>query len=254
MKIGFGLDLAGFSNHKGTVLSSIRAERDLAHVNILRSSPFGTKLNGSFEDRIKRESLSLSELLRIGKVAVDVPIALQGLPEVKATESWQLTLRPVDKKLKGLPPLASLLGSCVARFKALLSDEHLGQLGKRLYETYPKASLVKIFGEKSPTIKSYKLADIRKRAVVEEARLRLARDLKITCSEALSHDELDSIICAMTSIATDDEILSENEYKLSAGFELPTGYRILRSNPFAEIRVSRVMYNEGLAMLSGISP
>jgi predicted nuclease with RNAse H fold len=253
VNIGFGLDLAGLSNHRGTVLASIRAEGELADVNILQSSPFGTKMSGSFEDRLKRESLALSDLLRIGKVSVDVPIALQGLPDVEAKEAWQLTLRPVDKKLKALPPLASLLGACVARFKAILTKEHLGQLGKRLFETYPKASFVEIFGKNSEAVKFYKLASAKKRVIAENARLALTRDLKIIGGETLSHNELDAVICAMASIATDDEIVSEGGYDLPIGFEVPTGYRILRSNPFKEIKVSRVLYDVGLKEFDGHS-
>ena len=246
MTIGFGLDLAGFTNDKSTVLVGLRSNRDIAEAMILQKSPFGVKLKGAFADRLRDESVALERLLKIGNVAVDVPIALQGLPRLDALEPWQLTRRPVDKVLDGLPPLASWLGACVARFAAIIKEECLSLLGTRLFETYPAASLKKMF-EGVKCVEEYKLTKKEKREIAKLARQEMSQRLNIKCYEQpLSHDELDAVICAITAVAPTNNLLPLSQYNLPRHAELPAGYRILRLNPFTEIRVARRPYHEGL--------
>lgn len=243
MKVGFGLDLAGFSNHRGTVLAEIEVEDSQARVILLTKSPFSRRLNyGNFVSRLRDETVALKALIEIGPIAVDVPIDLQGLPLEHVVEPWELTKRPVDKVLDGLPPLASWLGACVARFAAIMpSDLRQKELGVRIFETYPAASLQRLFGKNDSDVTRYKLADKKKVEVAAGARRRLFERLGVECDgPALNHDELDATICALAAIATPDQLMTEKEYGLPGRKALPTGYRVLnKAGPFEHIRVSR---------------
>lgn len=46
---GFGLDLAGFSNRRGTVLATIQAEKNRAEVILSAESPFSKRLGDGSE-------------------------------------------------------------------------------------------------------------------------------------------------------------------------------------------------------------
>jgi len=242
--IGFGLDLAGFSRPSGTVLVELRSNGLHAKAAILQDSPFSSRSRGAFADRLKAENDTLAKLLKLGNVAVDVPIELQGLPLSDAIEQWQLTLRPVDRALGGLPPLASWLGACVARFGAIIRESQ-NLLGIRLFETYPAASLEKLFGQIS-CVQNYKLANKEKKETAISARKELAEKLNIQCETPLSHDELDAIICAMTAVAPTDTLLPLSQYELPEQSELAAGFRLLKKNPFSKIRVARCAYREAL--------
>jgi hypothetical protein len=247
VRIGFGLDLAGFSNHHGTVLARIRAEEREAEVNLLTQSPFGERLNGNFAERLKNETIALKRLVEIGPIAVDVPIDLQGLPVHEVNEPWELTKRPVDEAFDGLAPLASWLGACVARFAAIMPKEfRQTELGIRIFETYPAASLQQLFGKNDPDVNQYKLADKRKAQIAADARLRLCQRLRIEGDDpVLSHDELDAVLCAIAAAGTPNQLLAEKEFCLGGSKELPIGYRVLnKSIPFERIRLSRKSFEK----------
>lgn len=245
---GFGLDLAGFSNPRGTVLAAIKREKNEANVILLGESPFSTRLGDDrFEKRLESEIAILKNLLEIGPIAVDVPIDLQGLPLKQVTEPWQLTKRPVDEAFGGLPPLASWLGACVARFAAIIPcDLKEKELGVRLFETYPAACLRQRFGENCSDVKHYKLADRKKAEVASGARRRLCKGLNIKCVRPeLSHDELDAIICALAAVASVDEIVAEDEYNRKKAQPIPIGYRLLnKKDQFERIIISRECFRE----------
>jgi Protein of unknown function (DUF429) len=248
VSVGFGLDLAGFSNYRGTVLAAIQAEENKADVVLLAESPFSRRLgDGSFAERLEAETATLKRLLEIGPIAVDVPIDLQGLPLKHAVEAWELTKRPVDDSFDGLAPLASWLGACVARFAAILpSDLKEKELGTRLFETYPAASLRQKFGKSDPDVTQYKLADKKKAQIATDARQRLSRRLGIECNgPGLNHDELDAVVCALAAIATPDQLLPEREYCLRGSRVLPAGYRLLnKTNPFCLIKIYRKPFDK----------
>jgi Protein of unknown function (DUF429) len=219
----------------------IEAEESKANAVLLTDSPFSRRLgDGDFADRLRNETITLKGLIEIGPIAVDVPIDLQRLPLQHVVQPWELTKRPVDEVFDGLPPLASWLGACVARFSAILpSDLRQKELGTRIFETYPGASLRRLFGRNDSDVMQYKLADRKKAHVAAAARQRLCQRLKIECKEpGLNHDELDSVICALTAVATADQLLKEKEFELSEGRTVPTGYRILnKAAPFERISI-----------------
>jgi hypothetical protein len=94
-------------------------------------------------DAVEAEALALKQCLGLGRVAGDVPIDLQNLlvPD-QAVAIWELTRRPIDKKLNAMPPLADRIGAPVARFSAIMraGDFH-DRLGEDLFETYPAENL-----------------------------------------------------------------------------------------------------------------
>ncbi len=175
---GFGCDLSGYARKGGTVLAKAAALRGQVCVDLLscdllrhgrgRGEPFGPW----FEE----QRCLLRRCLEIGRLAVDIPIDLQGLPG-PATPAyvWQLTLRPIDLALHAISPLADRIGSPVARFLHLAAPFlEQGQLSAGLVETYPAGS----------------------RLLLQEAHEALTLD---TGELILSPDESDAALCAITA-------------------------------------------------------
>lgn len=189
--IGFGLDLSGYSTG-GTALAAVRISGETAAAVILRGSAFSRYRHGADDARgaLAEEREALSKCLTQGPLAVDVPIDLQGLPAPHGLRFiWELTKRPVDYAFAAMAPLADRLGACVARFGALLAAGDLqSELGRRLFETYPAATLA-LLGAPN---KRYK--GIVGRGRCNEIAKRLGFD---DCD--LPDHELDAIICAVTA-------------------------------------------------------
>ena len=142
------------------------------------------------------------------------------------TYNWELTLRPVDRAFQALPPLASFLGHCVARFQC-----HFRALQDHaLLETYPAGSRERCGDE------------------VREPFSRL--------DGRFSNDERDAALCALVTVAKDDEVLQGDELnlairdKLSAVseglYEAPKNYLLLRRMP-RPIRFDRMPFDTWLA-------
>jgi hypothetical protein len=159
---------------------------------------------------------------------VDVPIDLQGLPNVeKPTKLWHLTKRQVDWDQQALAPLADRLGAAVARFAYLHRQLKVlpggDPLGKKLFETYPAASLRNLWpaavgqisaGEEQ-TLLSYKRLLIkwsvdRWTSTSEEGKGLVAvahlLHLRVAAPDVpleLDDDEVDAIVCALTAMVSD---------------------------------------------------
>jgi hypothetical protein len=249
VRTGSGIDLAGYGKKGGTILAAIRSKNSSADVGIITDTAFAKSLRGAsdLEAQLEEESAELSRLLTFGAVAVDVPIHLQDLPSLNnITRVWELTRRPIDRAFSGLAPLADKLGYCVARFRKLVASKPQFKIGERLFETYPAASLDLCqiprkgykAGEESPAV-----------------RLAITKELRIL-GPPLTHDELDAVICAITSIVDGDYLLEGGDLreemlkrlKREASdnrHQVPDGYRLLRrKEPFSSIRVKRCTANE----------
>ncbi len=139
---GFGLDLSGYGRAGGTVLAKAAAQRDRLCVDLLCCDLLRHRRDGDapFGPWFEEQRCLLRRCLETGPLAVDIPIDLQGLP-TPATPAfvWSLRLRPVDRALRAIAPLADRLGSPVARFLHLAAP-FLEQLGAGLMETYPAGS------------------------------------------------------------------------------------------------------------------
>jgi hypothetical protein len=233
VRIGFGLDLAGYTTNK-TTLSVIEANGKNACVTLLTGTVFSLShaSNLPLEPIVDEESEILRICLTRGRVAVDVPIDLQGLLSHELPQQiWGLTCRPIDKKLGALRALADRLGSAVARFKAImLVGEFEGSLGNRLFETYPAASL-KATGCDARNYKNDS-------EVGRERRNQICNSLRFTNCSDLNDDDIDSVICAMTALKLDKKPpLPRNK--------MPRGYRLLqRPFPFEKVTVKRSDFSE----------
>jgi hypothetical protein len=237
--IGFGLDLSGYSTGRSQLVAAVLTGSDCELV-LLKSSPFSIVLKGS--DRIggaaDKQADCLRRMLAIGNVAVDVPIDLQRLGEDAAEFAWALTYRPIDKLLGALPPLADRIGSPMARFRHVLAKGRLfDQLGSRLLETYPAASLKRL----GCPYRGYK----GEKPTCVALRSRIAQTFRVEGC-AWNDDELDAAICALTAVShpngtiDGDTVLGqfgdEVHRKLGAAVvHAPKGFVLLNQLPDARI-------------------
>jgi hypothetical protein len=229
--IGFGLDLSGYTTNK-TSLAAIVASGEVAEAVLLRCSAFSTRRTSDMpvRDAVEAEAVVLDQCLSIGPVAVDIPIDLQNLlvPE-QAEAIWELTRRPVDKKLNAMPPLADRIGAPVARFSAIMRVGNFGhRLGIDLFETYPAESLrrLEFFG-------NYKAQGSDRMAERDAAMESLCRYLALD-GNCRSDDDLDAIICGIAAVAPTEALAPAEELGLDQRM-LPNGFRILKRNPFRNI-------------------
>lgn len=267
-QISFGLDLAGYSSG-GSALA--KAETDdpegIIDITLFQRSAFAACVTGKMllSEVNKAELEELRFILNHGILVVDVCIDLQGLPNSPNPERiWQLTRRPVDRAFDALPPLADKIGAYVARMQRLMAG--LGKedlLGKRLFETYPAASLTMLQLEN----KKYKgiaksqegtWVGIPSKDKVGCARNnRLASHLNWLAWSAeegftITHDDFDASLCALAGIARPPHRLELNELKQEIAARLlnkrvigtsavvdldpPSGYILLQSK-FGNVRL-----------------
>jgi hypothetical protein len=225
--IGFGLDLSGFSTNR-TSLAAVVTHGEAAEAVLLRKSAFcgARDTNLLLREIVKAEAQDLRRCLDVGPVAVDIPIDLQNLlvPE-RAEVIWELTRRPIDKKLNAMPPLADRIGSPVARFAAIMREGNFAnRLGKDLFETYPSENLRRLRSAAT---------DFERRASRRDARQDFCRALAIEVSQA-NEDDLDAVLCALAAVAPEDSLVTEDEFQLDRG-RTPKGFRILKRIPFSRV-------------------
>src|SRR5205814_10509580 len=112
--IGFGIDLAGYTTGK-TCFATARWRGESVEATIFSNSVFSTNVRHQTTEPIApalvKEVETLRRCLAVGSVAVDVPIDLQDLlaPQ-RASQIWELTLRPIDQVLGAMRPLADRIG------------------------------------------------------------------------------------------------------------------------------------------------
>ena len=228
MITGFGIDFSGYTS-RGTSLAAIEVTGATATATLLRGSAMSaTRDTGdALREIVEAEASVLRRCLAVGPVAVDIPIDLQQLSDVGQAEFiWQLTSRPVDRAVGGLPPLASLIGAPVARFGAILRYAQLDDaLKKNLLETYPAAILQKL-GIRGGLYKTRGADKAKERA---EARGALCDDLRIGGHLESDHD-IDAVICAVAAVAPEDHLWKAEDYNIEVG-QLPVGYRLFKKIP-----------------------
>jgi hypothetical protein len=237
--IGFGLDLAGYTTKK-TSLAAIEFQEKCAKVVLLRHSAFARKraTTSAFESVVREEAGDLERCIRLGPVAVHIPIDLQGLPYVtKPKEIWELTKRPIDKKLHAMAPLADRIGAPVVRFAAIVNHVKFGgALGENLFETYPTA----IWEKLGIVTGAYKSRQKEKAKARVEACGTLCEKLQIE-PYLKNDDDIDAIICAVTAVAPEDHLCTVEDCGVD---HLPRGFRLLKKNPFEKIRVNEANFSE----------
>ena len=237
--IGFGIDLAGYTTNK-TSLAAISSSGKHAEVVLLRNSAFGYKraTSSPLARAVMEEGRDLQRCLSLGPVAIDIPIDLQGLPNPAApVEIWELTKRPIDKRLGAMSPFADRIGAPVVRFAALKNHlDFAGVLGSNLFETYPTATWEKL-GIVAGAYKARRKEQDKKRA---EACVSLCTCLRIE-STLQNDDDIDAIICAITAVAPRDHLCAAEEYGID---RVPQGFRLLKTNPFERISVAEADFGK----------
>jgi hypothetical protein len=235
--IGFGIDLAGYTTGK-TSLAVIEIKGRRAKATLLRGSALSVKRESgaALRDILRQEAAVLRRCLAIGPVAVDIPIDLQDLTRPDRAEYiWQLTLRPVDRALGAMPPLADRIGAPAARFAAIMREGRLaGLLGNRLFEAYPAGTLEAL----EMKVKRYKGAS----GVV--ALSSLCEILRIE-PHVDSDDDVDAIICAITAAAPAAAVHDAAALKVRG--QLPKGFRIPKSLSFERIEAVEARFDTWMA-------
>ncbi len=239
--IGFGLDLAGYTQKKSS-LAAIATQGTTAHVTLLRGSAFSQKraTASNFNTTVDEEAKDVQRCMSLGPLSVDIPIDFQGLPfPLNATELWQLTLRPIDKLLRAMPPFADRIGAPAARFAAIVRHARLeSALGDRLFETYPTAIWQKL--DIVPGL--YKARG--KERIKEQRAACSALCQRLSIAPPLyNDDDIDALICAVTSVAPAIDLWGPDDYKIKSA-DLPRGFRLLKRNPFKEIRQTAAEFSE----------
>jgi len=231
---GFGIDLSGYTTGT-TALAVLQITGRSCVATVLRRSPLSRKRKGADYSTaaLKSDVAVLNQCLRLGKVAVDIPIDLQGLPTpADTTRIWRLTRRPVDRALKAMPPFADRIGAPVARFSAVMRLGKLkAKLGQRLFETYPSASFKKVRELKNSVKKV-----TRAKARDEFCRRSNINRKKCCGKKGITDDEIDAIICALAAVAPNKFFHRPADYPHLEG-KLPRGFRILKKSPVSRITV-----------------
>ena len=212
-------------HHGKNSFAVIKIDGGRATATLLRGSALSAKheSHSLLKDILKQEVAVLRRCLKVGPVAVDIPIDLQGLPFPNApNELWELTKRPIDKKLRAMAPFADRIGAPVVRFAAMRRHpEFSGLLGQDLFETYPAAIWQKL-GIVAGDYKS------QQREKAEAACAALCKRLKIEPS-LINDDDIDAIICAVTAVAPEDHLCNVEDYGINS---IPCGFRLIRQYPF----------------------
>lgn len=225
--IGFGIDLAGYPTGK-TSLAAVKIEGRIVKATLLRDSALSVKRQSSdaLAEILPQEVEVLRRCLKMGSVAVDIPIDLQGLPNPKrAVYLWELTRRPIEKAVNAMPPFADRIGSPVARFAAIMQEDKFGPLlGERLFEAYPAG-----------TLKMLKIAAGRyKGKDGAEALISLCKTLKIEPPVSSDHD-IDAIISAITAASPAYAMFNTDDFQVRE--LLPKGFRIPNNLSFDRIEM-----------------
>jgi predicted RNase H-like nuclease len=236
--IGFGIDLAGYATGK-TSVAVVEIDGRTASVTLLRGSSLSKKRKGSEElkDVLAEDVKVLKRCLALGRVAVDIPIDLQGLPNPKKPNwIWALTRRPIDKAVNAMPPFADRIGAPVVRFAAIMRRGNLGKLlGKTLFEAYPAVTLrmLRIRAGK------YKGANSMK------ALTRLCKTLGIK-PRVKNDDDIDAIICAITAVTPARQLHKAKAFKVQG--PMPRGFRIPKTLAFDKISVTTSNFDKWMSV------
>jgi len=243
MYIAAGIDASGYSQGK-SALAVARRFTDHVTVIVCEETPFSQKHTGDqpLARIVEQERTFMQLCSQYGRVLVDIPLDLQGLPNPPALIfTWQLTRRPVDYALRGMPPLADRIGAAVARFQHLLAGLPDLQLGRHLFETYP-ALILDLLGLPSTRYKGQPITYQDGRWQGGERLSQLAHDLYFSAGDGiqLTDDEFDAVLCALSGIAADAQRLEGDKLreiinvklaeKLSlpaANYDAPQGYSVL---------------------------
>ena len=270
----FGLDPSGYSGGR-SVLARLDVVGDTINATIFEIDVLKAKIKGDalIDDIAEAEAQLLHECLCIGPLAIDIPIDLQGLPNVTNPKYvWQLTMRPVDYALGAMPPLADRIGAPVARMQNVL--RRLKCLPPTPYgppiETYPAASL-KLMGLPST---GYKNSEAARRdgcwADQEQGEAKrstlplILTKLSVEAVDPIRDDDLDAILCGLSMIGSvgrmagkeleamiSDQLRKKGVRALPTGQVVPTGFALVTKREFSRIVVRRRHLSSPKGLIEG---
>ena len=242
-----GIDIAGYSTGKTGVSAMRRIDSDAIEAYLVRESPFSRKAKG--QDRLSAiadlEIEFVGELIKCARVYLDVPIDLQFLVSESSPEYvWELTKRPVDLVFGGLPPLADKIGSPVFRVRNILR-EFWNEVGVRVFESYPAASIKLVTGEKH----SYKNSVIKLGDEADPTNQGLAAlirrfSIQSAASFDFSDDDLDALVCALCGVVPSEHLLYESSLDDYLRRNLPSIPRYARSGDVSLAPAGYVLLTE----------
>lgn len=254
----YGLDLAGFAGSRSRLARASHGGDGQIEVRIYRTH-LGAPRKVKEAAQVKAAWTPILEECRSrGRLIVDVPIDLQGLPVQGPEFLWQLTHRPIDYAFSALPPMASWIGYLFFSFQFLVGSDP-PDLGTGLFETYPAASL-EIMREGLGKRDQYKgqEATFFKDGWGPNPKEGLAGilnrlDIRASLEAKLNDDDVDALLCAVTGMndakaITPEELLKEVAKRISTGTGLgleaagrlasvPKGYRLLKKFPKGRVLV-----------------
>lgn len=271
-KVAYGLDLAGYSTGKSALA---RAEDEglggTVRVYVISKHPFVERRKRPDVLDVKPEQDAIKCMLAKARLCVDIPIDLQGLMDRRDAGTrfvWECTLRPVDYAFGALPALADRIGSPVARFRNILTEHQERELGRGLWETYPRAVLERLIGSTPPYKNGRVVFRDRKwtpRPMTEATRHRsealacIAKRICVTADDGtvINDDDLDAAVCAIAGLAPpsavlcghqlEQEVLCHIKKKLkqpearsvpSRCYPAPRGYLLLRCKYWSKIHLT----------------
>ncbi len=258
--ISYGIDLSGYSSGKTALVKAEKSENSIK-LEIIEEHPFKNKRKGTDGINVTKEEVNdFEKIIESGKLYIDVPIDLQGLPEPDNPEYiWQLTSRPVDRAFGALLPLADRIGACVSRFKYLLKRSGKEEeLGANLFETYPAASL-KLMGLKNEKYKGNNGVVFIKyewKAIggdkKDENLASILNSLGWRSSDntKLNDDEFDAALCAIIGISPENSRLQQEELDKKINqllnvndckFKSPDGYILLKEKS-ESVHIERISH------------
>lgn len=248
-----GIDIGGKTTGKSVLARSDRilheGKNKAIFVTLYESHAFNLKETKllNMKDDIKKEEELLRAILDSGyKLYVDLPLDTQNIPYKYGSRRtlkfpWETKLRPIDKAVNcRFAPFADKLGYSISRFSYLLF-ERLGEnkLGKNVFETYPRASLLNFYENNffnsavSIEIPSYKGSDIKYNGdnwigsdPKSNSLSKIATDLNIFPVPSqqkdfkLNDDELDAIICALAGVVDETDKLENDNLNIAINTKL----------------------------------
>jgi hypothetical protein len=208
-EVHYGIDLSGYSSGK-TVVAELTRGGDGGIGVRLDYWSLSRKFRGKdrLQEALAKDVEGIRTLLEnpLSRIGVDIPLDLQGLDTFSPGGQfvWALTRRPIDHALGAMPPLADRIGAPVARFQALLKAAGLeGEVGRRIYETYPSGSL-KLMGLEHRGYKGQRVlwegSGWRPATRGSERLCALATEINLTSDEegrVLTDDGLDAILSGL---------------------------------------------------------
>lgn len=203
--IGAGINLSAFGTTNRPLVAIARLDGGDVRVELNPATMVSrAKLSDRTDETLAAWRAGLIELPK--PLFVDVALSTPEAPGASAL-LWELSYRPLDFAFYGDAPLTDKIGEFGVRFRAMLADGF--EIGKDILEASPRATveLLEFKGQYSGGAahhghSGWKADDRNKRG--DKLMAKLLSELGVNPgqgAEKLNGDDLDAILCALTSLA-----------------------------------------------------